>query len=627
MEQVVFTSITDIPVKGSEEESLDIKEYIEALVDFTKNSDTPLTVGLQGQWGSGKTSLMNLIKEMLIENGNIAYSWVNTWEYSLFKSIEETIPSLLMGLVENLTKNVKEIQENKDSNATLKKAGKIIWDIGKIALGVFSDKARKTVEEVENTVVAQKQDQSVSIASIKNNIQELVNEILEISNKKYKKVIFFIDDLDRIEPSAAVEVLESLKNLFDVKNAVFILAIDYDVVVKGLEKKFGKKTQENEREFRSFFDKIIQVPFSMPVGQYKIENLLVKQFKRIGIEINEQDMEDYAEIVKYTVGYVPRSIKRFLNTYSLLTRISQKQQIKENQEDDDNGLSENDSKLNDFVLFSLIGFQIAYPKVYQLMVKEANFLSWDDNFGKTNGLTNEDLESLKEDKSNQLLDEKWEQILYIYCQKDFYLRTRTFDILRGLNYLRQVSFEKCDEEKTEDDKAKKHSKIGDDKLIEVLGTNLQVSNVTNVTESSEQQQSQSSTEAIIYDFKKNLVEKFGGEGKWEKGKYTFSTYKWVLEDKYKIKIIFNHRDAIFAKIMEVKNYKGKLKDLSKDEIERIFPDFNKEDIEVEDKYLSIKIPFKEVEEIKSEKYQERFFKVIETYKNEILLKYLKCNFI
>ena len=50
--------------------------------------------------------------------------------------------------------------------------------------------------------------------------------------------------------------------------------IDYDIVVKGLESKFGPKTDENEREFRSFFDKIIQVPFSMPTGTYDIENFL-----------------------------------------------------------------------------------------------------------------------------------------------------------------------------------------------------------------------------------------------------------------------------------------------------------------------------------------------------------------
>lgn len=44
---------------------------------------------------------------------------------------------------------------------------------------------------------------------------------------------------------------------------MFVLAIDYDVVIKGLKPKFGELTDANEREFRSFFDKIIQLPFSM----------------------------------------------------------------------------------------------------------------------------------------------------------------------------------------------------------------------------------------------------------------------------------------------------------------------------------------------------------------------------
>lgn len=64
-----------------------------------------------------------------------------------------------------------------------------------------------------------------------------------------------MDDLDRINPSDAVEVLEALKNMFDMNHCIFILAIDYEVVVKGLEGKFGKKTEENEREFRSFLIK------------------------------------------------------------------------------------------------------------------------------------------------------------------------------------------------------------------------------------------------------------------------------------------------------------------------------------------------------------------------------------
>ena len=65
-----------------------------------------------------------------------------------------------------------------------------------------------------------------------------------------------MDDLDRIEPRDAVQVLELLKNIFNIPNCVFVLAIDYQVVVKGLKEKFGERTEENEWEFRAFFNPI-----------------------------------------------------------------------------------------------------------------------------------------------------------------------------------------------------------------------------------------------------------------------------------------------------------------------------------------------------------------------------------
>ena len=84
-----------------------------------------------------------------------------------------------------------------------------------------------------------------------------------------------------------------------------MLAIDYDVVVKGLEHKFGKQTAENEYEFRSFFDKIIQLPFKMPTGDYDLVdyiNGLVKE-----IEFSDDDLldeEDAENIVMNTIGVI-----------------------------------------------------------------------------------------------------------------------------------------------------------------------------------------------------------------------------------------------------------------------------------------------------------------------------------
>ena len=77
-------------------------------------------------------------------------------------------------------------------------------------------------------------------------------------------------------------MLELLKNIFSVPNCIFILAIDYQVVVKGLEHKFGKQTAENEWEFRAFFDKIIQLPFMMPMGQYNIGKYVNQLLLNIG---------------------------------------------------------------------------------------------------------------------------------------------------------------------------------------------------------------------------------------------------------------------------------------------------------------------------------------------------------
>ena len=103
-----------------------------------------------------------------------------------------------------------------------------------------------------------------------------------METNRYGKVIIYVDDLDRIDPKDAVSILELLKNIFNIKDCVFVLAIDYQVVVKGLVGKFGKPTPENEWEFRAFFDKIIQLPFSMPMGNYDIANYVLGLAREIG---------------------------------------------------------------------------------------------------------------------------------------------------------------------------------------------------------------------------------------------------------------------------------------------------------------------------------------------------------
>lgn len=417
-----MSSITDKPVSTVADDLLKVEKYSQALSNFITRSETPITVGLQGEWGTGKTSLMSLLLEDF-NSKSIACSWVNTWEYSMFRGANETTPEVLRGMLEKLKQSCVErgLWTLKDeSKAKFKKAAKFL---GGLANQIVANNTGMDIKSASDST-SDKSTSTAEIAEIKMLISDLIKDLVNDPRNPVKKVVFFVDDLDRIPPGDAVEVLEALKNVFDIPYCVFILAIDYDVVVKGLEDKFGPKTEENEREFRSFFDKIIQVPFSMPTGTYDIENFLVEKLKILGLEVKDDEKELYTKSVRFTIGYNPRSLKRYLNSFSLINHL---REIK----------ADEDSDYNDYMLFSILGIQISYPKIFRLLSQNPNFLNWDSGFANKFGIEWEVVqEKIKKFGESELIDEEWEQVVWGACQKDPYLKTRAFALLELLNLLR-----------------------------------------------------------------------------------------------------------------------------------------------------------------------------------------------
>ena len=428
-----MSSITDKPISFLTEDLLKVDKYSNALSNFITNSETPITIGLQGEWGTGKTSLMALLLEDF-KTKDIACSWVNTWEYSMFRNAHETTPGVLRGMLEKLKESCidRGVWTLKDSTqAKFKTAAKFL---GGLANQIVSNQTGIDVKAAADGT-SDSAASSVEIAEIKALISGLIQDLIDDSKNPIKKVVFFVDDLDRIPPSDAVEVLEALKNIFDIPNCVFVLAIDYDVVVKGLEDKFGPKTEENEREFRSFFDKIIQVPFSMPTGTYDIEYFLVEKLKSIGIEVKESDKELYTKAVRYTIGFNPRSLKRYLNSFSLINHLREVQSDEEAQQDDD------------YMLFAILGIQISYPKIFRLLSQNPNYLNWNKGFANKFGIEWDDVQDkLKKYGESELIDEEWEQVTWGACQKDPYLKSRAFSLLELLNLLRKRFGDTLEEE-------------------------------------------------------------------------------------------------------------------------------------------------------------------------------------
>jgi hypothetical protein len=448
--------ITDKPIENNSEDKLKMSRYGKVLSNFINQSDTPLTVGLQGEWGTGKTSMLYMLLEHF-KRENVATSWVNTWEYSMFRNPEETTPAILKGMLTNLKLSCESEGKWTIEEKSKDSVKKVFRFLGNVANQVISNQTGVDIKDAAAKDEAAKEQ--AEIAEIKSEIGEIIAKLIEDTANEYKKVVFLVDDLDRIPPEQAVEVLESLKNLFDVPNCVFVLAIDYDVVVKGLESKFGKKTEENEREFRSFFDKIIQVPFSMPTGTYDMGNLLSEKLTSISITIPEDLTEAYTNVVRYTIGFNPRSLKRYINSFSLLRSLRNSDFEDDSAEFGDN---EPDAE-DDLILFAMIGVQISYPKIFRLITQMSDIYDWDKGFANKNNI---DIEAVKLDiqkyGDNDKLDEDWEQIIYGACQNDVYLKSKVFNILELFNFLRN--------------KFENRSEILDEKIVMAL----KFASITNV---------------------------------------------------------------------------------------------------------------------------------------------------
>ena len=448
------SSIIDVPRKHTQEDLFGIQVYQDALIEYVQLADTPITIALQGEWGSGKTSLMNLLKYHLCDVDNSPYYpvWINTWQFSLMKSSGQAIMSILEGIIQQLGALNPDKQKWNESKKKIGGIFKKMATVGtKIAAGAVGVDGGLVDELIGGEDAAQS-----DIVQLKEEISAIISQIMA-ENPSKKGVTFYIDDLDRIDPSVAVEILELLKNIFDLENCVFILAIDYDVVIKGLKPKFGELTDKNEREFRSFFDKIIQLPFSMPVASYSVDTFLVDALSKIEFftdkELSDSDLaEKLSEITRLSVGTNPRSLKRLTNTLSLISIINKKQKTIDSAAAD---------KLNKLINYALVCIQIAYPYIYNQLAEEPDFKNWNDKIAsklKLRPLAEEEVERLN---STEEFDEDWEKIVFRMCQKETYLSNRAFYVSALLGKIAEII-------------------NNDDELGDIIESTLEMSAVTNL---------------------------------------------------------------------------------------------------------------------------------------------------
>jgi hypothetical protein len=424
-----MVGIKDEP--NAEGDGLGVNSYAIALAKFIKQSETPITIGVQGPWGSGKTSLLYSVWDEISKDDSMAQIWVNSWEHSLMSSSEET----LIKITNEIAGKIVRFDDGQKRGDQLKKiTGKLL--MGSLAAGAALTAGAKGADLVTEML---SDDNESPIKQLKKELEASVRSVFDRSTNSKKRFIIYIDDLDRIEPSDAVSLLELLKNIFSVNHCVFVLAIDYEVVVKGLSKKFGERNSQNEREYKAFFDKVIQLTFKMPMSNYDIGNYVYQLLDKTkfleGVKISSDDLKDFFQkIVSLTVQGNPRSIKRLVNSLTLMAitaeQVSEKGSVKENL---------NSEKQ---LLFALTCLQIAMPDIYGLLAKETDFLSWnEDTLTENLGLVEADDKFDKlfsSAKDLEEFDEEWEQVLLRFGYFKGYSISEITNCSRLLSYVQNV---------------------------------------------------------------------------------------------------------------------------------------------------------------------------------------------
>ena len=371
--------LIDSPVQFKEEESLGVGMYADVLGKFIKNCDTPLTIGIQGDWGVGKTSLLNMIKENLSPSrGRTArYHTVyfNTWQYSQFSQEQFLGLSILKGILAEIQTldTLQEIQKTETFKRTVKGFGKFVAKLGNQVVQEHSGLDFQAAFDDDNFETFLQNDVVIYLRKMKDEFSALVKSLI---HNDQDRLVIMIDDLDRIKPVKALEFLEAIKNFLDVEHCIFVIAVDYSVIQSGMEEKLGKSAQELGG--KSYFDKIIQVPFTMPSNSYRTDNYIMsllgwnyssKQNKYEQSSVNREKnflavraknielstVEFFANITSLTVGKNPRSIKRTVNYANLLRMIVQAQRIGKNLE-----WTLESAK----ILYPLACMQLAWPELF-----------------------------------------------------------------------------------------------------------------------------------------------------------------------------------------------------------------------------------------------------------------------
>lgn len=306
---------------------------------------TPFTIGLFGKWGTGKTTILNLLQDYL-KQMKIAAVKFDIWKHETDSLRITFLKEITRQLKDNgyLTKKFK-LSDNMESTisrtyGTDFKLDKTAFKMFGVAvfflllsIGLVTTYFPKFLSEYIRFILNVSFVSTLIIFLLKRSFtsenvtkftdrfkvpQEFEKEFIKIISKiKSDKIVIIIDNLDRTLHEKAVELLSTVKTFLEQKKCTFLIACDDDAIKEHLQSVYLKenKPSENGQAFdadeflRKFFNASLRIPqFIDTELQAYTESLL----KETGIK--ELDSADVAFIITTAFRENPRQVKQLINT-------------------------------------------------------------------------------------------------------------------------------------------------------------------------------------------------------------------------------------------------------------------------------------------------------------------------
>ena len=220
----------------------------------------PLTVGVYGRWGDGKTNILAHVKQILSAgvDGGVAERtvWFNVWEHQ--NDVNPVIAMLQTARAEAARKHWSGIND-----AAIAALDTSIDDLVRACAWTALDVAMPNVVSVVSKFRAQKQrimTERMAIQDEQSKLRSKFHNVLD-SLAGETKVVFFIDDLDRCLPANLVDLLEKIRLFMDHDKCVFVIGADSQAVAQAIRE---VKKYSSDEWAAHYLEKMVQISFEIP---------------------------------------------------------------------------------------------------------------------------------------------------------------------------------------------------------------------------------------------------------------------------------------------------------------------------------------------------------------------------